>query len=94
MAEVLLVVCISSAGSNVKRRNALRRSWFRYTTTEDSCLTDQQRNEVVIKFVVSYNCGPAIAAEISNHHDIVLVDVEEGYHKLWRKACAACLEDQ
>ena len=45
MAEVLAVVLVSSAPGYLKRRTAIRRSWFRFLTEDSSCLSAEQRRK-------------------------------------------------
>lgn len=91
MAERLLVVCVSSASGNTKRRRALRRSWFEFKTRSNPWLTPAQQSSVELLFVVSSGSSEALAAEQAEHEDLLLLDAPEGYHNLWRKALV-CLE--
>ncbi|KAF6256085.1 galactosyltransferase-domain-containing protein [Scenedesmus sp. NREL 46B-D3] len=86
MAERLLVLCVSSASGNIKRRRALRRSWFTTKATDNSRLTSAQQDSIELLFVVSAGDSEALAAEQAEHGDLMLLDAAEGYHNLWRKA--------
>ncbi|GFR43600.1 hypothetical protein Agub_g4697 [Astrephomene gubernaculifera] len=76
-----LRIFISSAAQNANRRQALRKSWFRY-------LADPSiQSSVSVCFVLSKDSeSEELAQEQAQHGDLVLVNAPPGYHNLWRKA--------
>ncbi|KAG2493440.1 hypothetical protein HYH03_008258 [Edaphochlamys debaryana] len=81
-----VIIFVSSAAANIARRQALRKSWFRYLH-DPSPLPLHLRDSVSIHFVMSQDAqSEAVAAEQAQYGDIVYVDAPQGYQNLWRKA--------
>jgi len=80
-----LTLCISSAPANTDRRHALRRSWLQYLTAEDSLVAAELRGCVEYFFVLSQESEADLSDEAAECHDLLFLDVLEGYGNLWRK---------
>ncbi|GMH32888.1 hypothetical protein BSKO_00722 [Bryopsis sp. KO-2023] len=79
-----LLVGISTGVDKLCRRRALRNTWFRYKHDDESPLPPELRDRLDLRFIAS-NREPELVAEAEEEGDLVLLDVAEGYDKLWRK---------
>jgi len=79
----LIVIMVDSANSYYERRKSIRNSWMKYiTSASESPLSEEEKKQVVVKFVVGTKPGVDISEEIAKYNDIVCVNVEDSYDTL------------
>eukprot|EP01025_Chloroclados_australasicus_P042153 TRINITY_DN4487_c0_g1_i7.p3 TRINITY_DN4487_c0_g1~~TRINITY_DN4487_c0_g1_i7.p3 ORF type:complete len:139 (-),score=3.26 TRINITY_DN4487_c0_g1_i7:567-983(-) len=83
-----------SFGYGLRNTQNIRKSWMKFLEKETGILDEEQIESILCKFSLAQGSSAQVEQEIRDFGNVVVLNVQDGYDKLWKRVSLLILISQ